>query len=101
MLITIHTVDDVADMLHKSKYGTWSKDYEACRALASYMDNLGDSDDPTTVDIKDWVVRFDIFKNVDDYNNQASAHSVNNLEDLSAKTTVIPLSGGRFIAESF
>lgn len=84
MLITIHTVEDVADMIHKTNYGTWKKDYEACLALAKHMDSQN-QDEPTVVNVREWVQRFDIFHG----------------SEISGKTTVIPVSNGRFIAENF
>lgn len=99
MLITIHTVEDVADMIHKTNYGMWRKDYEACLALAKHMDSQS-HDGPTLVNVREWVQRFDIFDDLDDHNN-TYVPSEESIEKLSKKTTVIPLSDGRFIAENF
>ena len=99
MLITIHTVEDVADMIHKTNYGTWNKDYEACLALAKHMDSQN-QDEPTVVNVREWVQRYAIFDDLDDLNN-TYVPSEESLEKLSKKTTVIPVSNGRFIAENF
>lgn len=113
MLITIHTVEDVADMIHKTNYGTWNKDYEACLALAKHMDWNGErlcayrhclysqnQDELTVVNVREWVQRFAIFDDLDDLNN-TYVPSEESIEKLSKKTTVISLSDGRFIAENF
>jgi hypothetical protein len=101
MLVTIHSVKDVAAMLQKANYGTWSKDYEACLAVAQYLEDLSEeTNTPIQVDIIDLVQRFSIYKNLKDYNDTFSP-SVETIEKLAEITTVIPLVNGRFIAQNF
>ena len=101
MLVTTHTVKDVAAMLNKSGYDEWPKDYEACLALAQYLENLSEeTNTPIPVDVVDLAVRFEIFKNVAAFNEEYCT----TLEDLDlaySLTTIIPLSKGRFIAQKF
>jgi hypothetical protein len=101
MLVTIHTVKEVADMLHKSGYDEWPKDYEACLALAQYLEDLSEeTKTPIQVDMVDLAVRFEIFKNVAAFNKEYGT-TLENLDIAYSLTTIIPLSRGRFIAQKF
>jgi hypothetical protein len=101
MLVTIHTVKDVAHLLHKSNYGGWSKDYEACLAVANYLENLSEEiNKPIEIDVIAIAARFSIYTNLEDYND-SFAPSVETIEDLGEITTVIPLVNGRFIVQNF
>ena len=101
MLVTIHTVKDVAAMLNKSGYGEWSKDYEACLALAQYLEDLSqETNTPIQIDMIDLAVRFEIFKNVAAFNEEYGT-TLESLDIAHSLTTIIPLSKGRFIAQKF
>jgi hypothetical protein len=101
MLITLHSVKDVATMLYNSNYGQWSKDYEACLAVAQYLEDLSEeTNTPIQVDIIDIAARFSIYTNLEDYND-TFVPSVKTIEELKEMTTVIPLVNGRFIAQNF
>jgi hypothetical protein len=101
MLITLHSVKDVATMLYKSNYGQWSKDYEACLSVAQYLENLSEeTNTPIEVDVIDIAARFSIYTNLEDYND-TFAPSVETIEELKEMTTVIPIVNGRFIAQNF
>jgi hypothetical protein len=101
MLITTHTVEDVADMLGKTNYGTWKKDHEACFALAQYLENLSEKEKkPVEIKISDLVQEYSIYKSLDEY-NETFVPSVGSLHDLKKLTTVILLKDGRFIAQDF
>jgi hypothetical protein len=101
MLITTHTVEDVADMLGKTNYGTWKKDHEACFALAQYLEDFSEiGKKPVIIKISDLVQEYSIYKSLDEYND-TFAPSVRSLHDLKKLTTVILLKDGRFIAQDF
>jgi hypothetical protein len=101
MLITLHSVKDVATMLYKSNYGEWSKDYEACLAVAQYLEDLSKkTNTPIEVDINLIASRFIIYKNLWHYNSIFTP-SVETIEELAEITTIIPLVNGRFIAQNF
>ena len=101
MLITTHTVENVADMLGKTNYGTWKKDYEACFALAQYLEDFSEiGKKPVIIKISDLVQEYSIYKSLDDY-NKSSASSLKSMDDLKKLTTVILLKDGRFIAQDF
>jgi hypothetical protein len=101
MLITTHTVKDVATMLGITNYGTWKKDHEACFALAQYLEDLSEREKkPVIIKISHLVQDFSIYKSLDDY-NATFAPSVESLHDLKKLTTVILLKDGRFIAQDF
>jgi hypothetical protein len=101
MLITTHTVKDVATMLGITNYGTWKKDHEACFALAQYLEDLSEREKkPVIIKISHLVQDFSIYKSLDDY-NKSSASSLKSMDDLKKLTTVILLKDGRFIAQDF
>jgi len=101
MLITIHSVKEVAVMLQKANYGGWSKDPEACFALAQYLENLSqETKTAIQVNVVDLVQRFSIYKNLKDYNN-TFVPSVETIDEIKKVTTVIKLDNGRFIIQDF
>ena len=88
---TMETTDSIARALSRDEYASWHKNYDACLALANYLEDLAeDIGEPIELDTVALRCEFSLMDDVADYNKQYS-HDCRDIEEIREFTTVIEI----------
>lgn len=82
---------DIARELSNDEYASWHKNYDACLALANYLEDLAeDIGEPIELDTVALRCEFSLMDDIADYNKQYS-HDCRDIEEIREFTTVIEI----------
>lgn len=93
---------DITQALSNDEYASWYKNYEACKAIAEYLESLAE-DAGEAIELDTIAIRCDysLMDDIADFNNQYDKEC-ENLDDVREYTTVIEIDGQEaFIIQEF
>jgi len=99
---TTETTSSIAHALTNDSYASWHADYEACMALAEYLECLAeDMGEPIELDTVALRCDFSLYEDIAEYNQDYGTEheDIDDLED-SGVCTVIRVDDDRFIVSS-
>lgn len=93
---------DITHELARDEYASWHRNYEACKAIAVYLESLAeDTGEAIELDIVSIRCDYSLMDDIADFNNQYDKEC-ESLDDVRELTTVIEIDGqGAFIIQDF
>lgn len=87
------STSDIARELSNDEYASWHKNYEACNAIAEYLESLAD-DMGEAIELDTVAIRceYSLMDDIEDFNSQYDKEC-ESLDDIREYTTVIEIEG--------
>lgn len=97
---TLNT-NQIAMALYNDEYASWHKNYDACHALAEYLEELAEQmGEPIELDIVAIRCEYSLIKDINEYNSMYDTNYSHEDEVLD-DTIFIHIDGESFIIEDY
>jgi hypothetical protein len=85
------TTSDITRNLSNDEYASWHKDYQACKAIAEYLEQLAE-DTGEAIELDTVAIRceYSMIESIEDFNEQYEKQC-RTLDDVRDYTTVIEI----------
>lgn len=99
-IYTRENTNSIARALSQDEYASWHKNYDACLALAEYLETMVDGiGEPIELDTVAIRCEYSLMADIADFNSQYSTE-YESADDIT-ETTVIDVDGTAFIIQDF
>lgn len=97
---TMETTDSIARALSRDEYASWHKNYDACLALAEYLEQLAeDIGEPIELDTVAIRCDYSLMDDIYDFNKQYDT-DYESMDEIT-ETVVINVDGASFIIQDY
>lgn len=93
------STDQIADAFYKDDYASWHKDYEACQAIAEYLEEYAESTgEPLELDTVAFHCDFSLYSSLDELNKEYDT-DFKTIEELQDHAQVIKVNDEKFVTD--
>lgn len=94
------STSDIIQELGKDEYASWHRNYEACRAIAEYLESLAeDTGEAIELDIVAIRCEYSLMDDIADFNKQYDTE-YESMDEIT-ETVVINVDGTSFIIQDY
>lgn len=93
------STSQIADAFYRDDYASWHKDYDACQAIAVYLEEYAESTgEPLELDTVAFRCDFSLYADIAELNKEYDT-DFESMEELQDHAQVIDVDGKKFVTD--